>query len=566
MMALACVLQVSAQDLSSANHQPSATNLNYDYFFLEAMVQREKGHDDAAFDLLTHCTELDPEMPEAYFFLAEYYAKLKDQEKALACIKRAAELDPDNVTYMETLAQAYINSQQYDEAATVTEQLYAGHKDRIDLLEMLYELYRQQEQYAEAIGALERIEAADGRNERTAYSKSRLYIDMGNKEAAVAEMKALANENPYDLNCQGAYGDMLMVNEEYDKASEVYRQILSEDPKNTRAQMSLATYYVAKGDLEKADSMREAVLLNPNTSTEQKVYLIRKIIQQNEQLHDDSTKVIRLFQKMMAQPKTDIDIAGLFVAYMGLKEMPKDSIAPVLEQIISLAPDNAAARLQLVSYAWQDGDRQRVIDLCRAARQYNPEEMAFYYYQGMAYYQQDDKDQALSAFQNGIGVITDESNPAIVADFYAVMGDLLHQKGMTRQAFEAYDSCLMHAPDNLMCLNNYAYYLSELGEQLDKAELMSYKTVKAEPENATYLDTYAWILFMQKRYAEAKIYIEQAMKFDTDSSAVITEHGGDIMMMANEPEQAVGLWREALKSNPDNRKLIRKIKLKKYLK
>jgi predicted Zn-dependent protease len=90
--------------------------------------------------------------------------------------------------------------------------------------------------------------------------------------------------------------------------------------------------------------------------------------------------------------------------------------------------------------------------------------------------------------------------------------------------------------------------------------------VKAEPENATYLDTYAWILFMQKRYAEAKIYIEQAIKFDTDSSAVITEHGGDIMMMANEPEQAVKLWREALKSNPDNRKLIRKIKLKKYLK
>ncbi len=545
---------------------PQDASLTYDYFFLEAMVQRQKGNADAAFDLLTHCTALNPEAPEAHFFLAEYYTALKNQEQAMACIKRAAELDPDNVTYMETLVQAYIGSQQYEEAAMVTEQLYESHKDRTDLLETLYELYRQQERYSDAIGALERIEAIDGRNERTAYYKSRLYIEMGDKAAAVEEMKALTTEFPYDLNCKGAYGDMLMMSEEYDQAYKVYQQILREDPKNTRAQTSLATYFLAKGDTEKADSMRQAVLLNTNTSTEQKVYLIRKAIQENEQLSGDSTKVLRLFQKMMAQPKPDTDIAGLFVAYMELKKMPKDSIVPVLEQIIAMAPDNAAARLQLVSYAWQDEDHQRVIDLCRAARQYNPEEMAFYYYQGMAYYQKDDKDQALSAFQNGIGVINDESNPAIVADFYAVMGDLLHQKGLARQAFEAYDSCLMHAPDNMMCLNNYAYYLSELGEQLDKAEQMSYKTVKAEPANPTYLDTYAWILFMQKRYAEAKVYIEQAMKFDTDSSAVITEHGGDIMMMAGNAEQALALWKEALKINTQNKKLIRKIKLKKYLK
>ena len=553
----------------TSNLRPQTSDvdsLSYDYFFLEAMVQREKGNADAAFDLLTHCTQLDPNASEAYFFLAEYYAKLKDKQRSLSCIKRAAELDPDNATYLETLSQAYISSQMYAEAAEVIEQLYARNKDRLDLLETLYELYRQQEQYGDAIGALERIEAIDGRNERTAYTKSRLYIEMGDKAAAVAEMKALADDYPYDLNCQGAYGDMLMMNDEDEKAFQVYQRILDEDPQNTRAQISLTTYYAAKGDTVRADAMTTKVLLNPNTSTEQKVYLLRKVIQRNEMLSGDSTQVISLFRKMLEQPKPDVDIATLFVAYMGLKNMPKDSIAPVLEQILILAPDNAAARLQLVSYAWEDSNRERVIELCRAARQYNPEEMAFYYYQGMAYYQQDDKEQALSAFQNGIGVITDESNPAIVADFYAVMGDLLHQKGLAQQAFEAYDSCLMHAPDNLMCLNNYAYYLSELDEQLDKAEQMSYKTVKAEPENPTYLDTYAWILFMQKRYSEAKIYIEQALKFDTDKNAVITEHAGDILMMADDKERAVELWREALKSTPDNRKLIRKIKLKKFLK
>ena len=196
------------------------------------------------------------------------------------------------------------------------------------------------------------------------------------------------------------------------------------------------------------------------------------------------------------------------------------------------------------------------------------------YYQGIAYYQKDQLDLALNAFQNGIGVITAQSDPSIVSDFYAVMGDILHQKGQTQEAFVAYDSCLVWKDDNIGCLNNYAYYLSELGEQLDKAEQMSYRTIKAEPKNATYLDTYAWILFMQQRYSEAKIYIDQTLQYDKDTSAVLLEHAGDIYYHVGEKEQALVFWQQALDRSSaqsevkDDRKqiLIRKIKLKKYLK
>jgi len=112
------------------------------------------------------------------------------------------------------------------------------------------------------------------------------------------------------------------------------------------------------------------------------------------------------------------------------------------------------------------------------------------------------------------------------------MGDILHQKGLASDAFEAYDSCLQWKDDNIGCLNNYAYYLSERGEQLQKAEEMSYKTIKAEPKNSTYLDTYAWILYMEERYAEAQIYIEQAlqnMDKNVDNS-VILEHAEKIKL------------------------------------
>ena len=71
---------------------------------------------------------------------------------------------------------------------------------------------------------------------------------------------------------------------------------------------------------------------------------------------------------------------------------------------------------------------------------------------------------------------------------------------------------------------------------------------------------------MQKRYAEAKIYIEQALQNDSDSSAVITDHAGDILFHNKDVDRAVELWQQALTKDTKNKTIIRKIKQRKYLK
>ena len=540
----------------------------YDEFFLEAMVQRQKGNSDAAFDLLRHCLEINPDAPEAHYYIAQYYSMLKDDKAWMSHILRAAELAPDNETYMETLAQAYIREDNYADAIAVVERLFDRHKDREDLLEMLFQLYQQVADYEGAIDVLNRMEASDGKNERLSMAKSEIYTRMGNKKAAVAEIEALAKQFPNDLQYMVMYGETLMMNDQTKKALAVFGKVLQEEPDNNRVLMSLRNYHLGEGHQAEADSLTMRILLNKEATTQERVMVIRQEISANEMAGGDSTKVLNLFHQILSQPQADADMAILCATYMGLKEMPVDSIVPVLEQVITIAPDNAAARLQLVSYAWDAEDMDRVISLCQEARQYTPGEMAFYYYQGIAYYKQENLDEALSSFQNGLGVINEESNPAIVSDFYAVMGDILHQKGLAEEAFAAYDSCLQWKEDNMGCLNNYAYYLSERGEQLDKAEQMSYKTIKAEPRNSTYLDTYAWILFMQERYTEAKVYIDQALQHqdETLDNSVIIEHAGDIYAQNNDIDRALSLWEEAQEKQPDKELLTRKIKLKKYLK
>ena len=546
----------------------------YDAMFLEAICQREKGNSDAAFDLLRHCVEIDAMRSEAWFYLSQYYAGLKDKDKSLAYARQAVELEPDNATYLETLAQAYINQRDYKSATETLERLYDKNRDRDDVLGMLVQLYEQLQDYDSAIRTLSRLEMMEGKSERLSFAKSQLYTEMGDKQAAISEMKQLADQYPNDYNFRCMYANTLYRNGQQQKAVALYDEILREEPDNRMAQLAMLAYYHEQKDTLRQRQMTDRILLNKQTTLQDRITLMRQVIGESEQEGGDSTRVLQLFHRIINQPEAEADMALFCATYMNLKKMPQDSIRPVLERVLQIAPDNASARLQLVSYAWQAEDKDRVIALCKDARQYNPDEMAFYYYQGIAYYQKEQLDHALNAFQNGIDVINEQSDPEIVSDFYAVMGDILHQKGREQEAFAAYDSCLQWKEDNIGCLNNYAYYLSELNQQLDKAEQMSYRTIKAEPKNATYLDTYAWILFMQKRYSEARIYIDQTLQCDSDSAAVLLEHAGDIYYHVGEKERAVALWQQALDKATDqseikgDRKqvLIRKIKLKKYLK
>ena len=566
--ALGCLAQSS---VSSSPHSPLPTH--YSLFFLEAVCQREKGNHDAAFDLLQHCVTLNPEAAEAWYFLAQYYGSMKQQDKMLDCLVKAYELSPANATYTETLAQAYVSIQRYDEAIRVFEQLVEREPDRDDVLGMLFELYNRSDQLDKAVDALERIEALDGKNERLTMAKSELFTRQGNKKAAIAEMKSLADQYPNDLNYRVMYGDALLQNDQKQQALAVYQEVLKEEPQNVPALLSMVGYYAAEGDTEKADEMNERLLLNEDVETDTRLEIMRREVMNDLQSQGDSTRILRLFHKVLSMPDPEPDMALMCATYMKLREMPKDSINSMYELVLNMVPDNAYARLQLVADAWDREDLDRVVELCKAARQYNPDDMAFYYYQGFAYYRQDDVDHALDAFQNGVSVITSESNPDLASDFYEVMGELLYKKGKVREAFAAYDSCLVWKADRINCLNNYAYYLSELDEQLEKAEQMSFKTIKAEPENATYLDTYAWILFKQGRYAEAKIYIDQTLQYDPDASAVLLEHAGDIYAKCGEMAQAVSYWEQSLAKASDDSEikaerrelLIRKIKSKKYI-
>ena len=120
-----------------------------------------------------------------------------------------------------------------------------------------------------------------------------------------------------------------------------------------------------------------------------------------------------------------------------------------------------------------------------------------------------------------------ESEPTDLR-FWAYKLQLLERmNAKPKVLYAAYDKVLELEPGNAYVLNNYAYHMATNGGDLQKAEQMSAMTIKAEPSNPVYLDTYGWILHLRGKDDLAKIYLERALwnaGNDANVEKVIKEH------------------------------------------
>ena len=548
----------------------------YDYYFLEAVRRKQKGDFDAAYELYQHCLDIYPASGAALYELSQFYMYLGQETKGEQALKQAVSSDESNFWYKQTLASYYERKRDIPKAIAVYENMADQFPSRLEPLMSLIDLYNQAKSYQQVINTLNRLEELDGKSEQISMEKFRMFLLLGDQEKAFTEIESLSKEYPYDMRYQTILGDVYLNNDKPQEALGVYQRILKEEPGYAPALISMASYYQKTGQDSLYQAQLDTILLNDDVQSDTKMEIMRQLILQSEQGSKDSTQIVSLFQNILKRPQQNADLAMLCAQYLLTKKMEKEAV-PVLHQILALDPENKPARLQLLSYAIRDNDLDDVIQIAKPALEYNPESLEFYYYLGIAYHQKRETDEALDILTKGVKQINEKSDKNIVSDFYAILGDLYHSKEMHAEAYAAYDSSLVYNPDNIGTLNNYAYFLSVERKDLDKAEEMSYRTVKAEPDNETYLDTYAWILFEKGRYTEARIYIEQALRNKGDESRTIVEHAGDIYYMLGEKDKALEYWKkaDAMNETPEDgstpptekekKRLKQKIAQKKYI-
>ena len=144
------------------------------------------------------------------------------------------------------------------------------------------------------------------------------------------------------------------------------------------------------------------------------------------------------------------------------------------------------------------------------------------------------------------------------------MGDAHHSLKNNVESDKNYDNALRIDPNNVIVLNNYSYYLSLRNEDLEKAKRMSAKSNNLAPNQASFQDTFAWILFQLKEYEEADVWITKAINNSAQPSGVILEHKGDILFHIGQIEEALKYWEKAKIVGGASEQINKKITDKRY--
>lgn len=546
------------ETVSPAGQAGQGRSRRFNELFLEAIRQKEMERIDAEYELLAAALRLEPEASEAVYEMAVLklsfttYSDTLSRHEGDSLLHRAVELEPGNLYYKETLATYLANSARYREAIRLYEEI-ADARLSEETLSTLIWLYKTGGDYPGAIRTIERLEKLDGRSEALSLEKFQTYLAMKDDEHAYQAIEDLCAEHPLDLRYRVLLGDMYNRNGHYERALDTYRDVLTAEPDNSFAQMSLLAYYKAAG----ADSLYlnflHKVVLNPRTQESARLEAMRSYTVDNIKQQADSAPVIDLFRRVLAQPQDNRDMAELYAYYVVERRMPQDSLVSAMRRILTIEPDYSKARLQLLQVMLQRGDMHQVTAVCREGELYDPAEVTFYYYEGEALYRLGRNHESIHTLQRGAERITENTDPQLASDILALLGDVLHDCRLNEEAYIAYDRALQHNGMNLICLNNYAWFLALDGRQLDKAERMSRLTVETEDDNPTYLDTYAWILLLRREYGQARFYIDEALRHtdETAENASIFDHAGDIYYHCGERAAALDLWKRTANLTTD---------------
>jgi Tfp pilus assembly protein PilF len=145
------------------------------------------------------------------------------------------------------------------------------------------------------------------------------------------------------------------------------------------------------------------------------------------------------------------------------------------------------------------------------------------------------------------------------------IGDAYHSLKNIDESDDAYEKSLKAKDNNPYVLNNYAYYLSLRGKDLEKAEKMAKKANALDTANSSFEDTYGWVLYKLGKYDEAKVWIEKALADKDSVSSEVMEHYGDVLYKLGQHDKAFEYWNKAKAKGEGSELLNKKISERKLI-
>ena len=534
--------------------------MKYDFMFFNANKERMIGNYQLSAGLFLQCIELDPSQPTAYYELANIFDLTNQNKEAIIYAQKAVSLNGENYWYRFLYAHLLQKSNNIDEAVKQYQILSQKNPHNIDLLYNLAGTQLYSGKYEDALKTYNKLEAEVGISEEISIQKQKIYIKLNNIEKAAEELTKLSKQFPEETKYQGYLADMYLANNMHEKAFEIYKQILEKDPNDPYSHLALYEYYKNKGEKEKASLEIKQVFENKEFNIDTKMQILLTYYAESESKTEIKQDAYDL-SKLLIQAHPDDAKAYTIYADFLYRDKKMDGAKENYLKAIELDSSRFALWSQVMFIESEMQDFDGMLIHSKMALELFPNQPLFYFFYGVSNIQKKNYQEAVDYLVIGKDFVV--SNPPLLAQFYANLGDSYYRIKDHKNSDKYYEKALEIEPNNIYVLNNYSYYLSLRGENLDRAEALSLKANEIEPNQPNYEDTYAWILYKQGKYVAAKEWLEKAIENGGNNNAVILEHLGDINAKLGNIDKALELWNKAKLAGETSELIDKKIADKK---
>ena len=545
------------------------------YYYAAGTQEQASGNESAAYEYFKRAYQADPTYVEgaSAFGSRRLYIAL-DTMQSETELNRSVDMMKGYIdTYpgdlYENLFYGYVTGQlgQTDESVRVLERTYGFHPESSNILLQLSETYARSHQLANAIEALDRYERQAGLSSVITTRKISYMLAENDTVGAIREVTRLVDSSPADADFKILKGNVYDVVQMPDSALKYYLQAEAADPESGSAKLALAGYYNMVGDSVAYDNKMYEVLLSEDLDLDQKTDLLAEYLQ--SLIHDnlDRKRGDYLFSVLQNQYPHQPRVLDLAARYLAAKQ----NFTEAEEQIsyaIDLDPTNVTYWGQLMTYQAAGDNPEKALDTYEKAKKHivPDDELRFYYasvaqlakkydkasgmYREMIHNIQPDLqiDSLLTVGDLRRDITVEELD--MLGNLLTMLGDVYNLMGEKQASYRMYENAIALDNSNSMAKNNYAYFMSVNGDDLDKALELSKESLNGfDAENPTYLDTYAWINFLKGDVETAETYQERAVEAAEKggyNSSELYNHLGDIMARKENWNAAVKAWRKAL--------------------
>ncbi len=473
--------------------------------------------------------------------LYNLYLIEKDRDKALDYAERAYMADTTNKWYAHAYASSLVQARRYTQAIPAYRRLMRLSPKDIESYHALAILYSYGGMPYSAIAILDSAELRTSYNPYLSEIKLDLLIDTRQYDKAVEAGKRVVAEYPYDakarINLAKAYevaGRDSLARTTLDEAYRI-------DSTNIETLTAISMYYERKGNAQRMLDYEERIIDDEQLNVGEKLRRVKLFTSNRAFYAQNYIRIGGIIQRIAIAHPNNRKVVDCYAEHMialGELDAALDYMRRHLDNEAT-TPAHYIEVLQLEHYLKRE--EEMFEDMQRGIDRY-PTSKEIFSFMGFLASERKSYDLAVEIFSDCLKVCDNDTDRS---EMLGYIGDVYHEMGKDNKAFKAYRKALAFNADNIVVLNNYAYFLSILDKDLDQALEMSKRAIELEPNNATYVDTYAWVLHRLGRNEEAKRAMSQALSLSSQRDASLLVHYADILWALGEKFMADTYWKKA---------------------